>query len=100
MKRANLLGAHRSFGVLAVGSRTVSVCRAGRGAHLELVVLTVGLPSLRNQAVSSHLFIKMNTINHAQIMKHIQTRAERAKYDEACAEKVETLPITRPYPRR
>eukprot|EP00959_Pyramimonas_sp_CCMP1952_P098409 2057180-Pyramimonas_sp.AAC.1 len=43
-KRANLLGAHHSFGVLAVGSSTVSVRR--EGAYLELAVLMVGLPSL------------------------------------------------------
>ena len=43
-KQTNPLGAHRSFGVLAVGSSTVSVCR--EGAHLELAVLMVGLPSL------------------------------------------------------
>eukprot|EP00959_Pyramimonas_sp_CCMP1952_P092936 1944789-Pyramimonas_sp.AAC.1 len=30
-KQANPLGAHRSFGVLAVGSSTVSNCREGRG---------------------------------------------------------------------
>ena len=96
------VGAHRSFGVLAVGSSTVSVCREGGGGGSPGTCCAYSWVTI---PLGAGLFlptclIKMNTINHAQIMKHIQSRAEKMKYDQARAKKDETLPITRPCPRR
>eukprot|EP00959_Pyramimonas_sp_CCMP1952_P443507 9284715-Pyramimonas_sp.AAC.1 len=92
-KRSNLLGAHHSFSVLAVGSRTVSVCRERRGGSPGTCCAHGWVTIPQEPGCLFPLFIKMNAINHAQIMKHIQTRAERTKYDQARAEKVEILPF-------
>lgn len=53
-KRANLLGAHRSFSVLAVGSSTVSVCR--EGLTWNLLCSWLGYHPSGSRAVSS-LFV-------------------------------------------
>eukprot|EP00959_Pyramimonas_sp_CCMP1952_P164927 3447440-Pyramimonas_sp.AAC.1 len=62
-----------------VGRAPFVRCPCGAEQHSEL-----GLRSLWGAGLFlPTCLIKMNTINHTQIMKHIQSRAEKMKYDQA-----------------